>query len=216
MNRKEKQFIFSIKIPKITIKKSENSFENSFSSNSDELEKEKSNKIYLDLKNFNFEKEINENNIENFIFKKYNSQEITFHDNPKSQTLTKFEKEFKNRRNLIDFNNGQNVNEEKRNNQFDLYLNKRNKPKFNLNIWYLETEFENDNKNSCAITEVYFRRKKIENKNNTEKEGIKNESKNNSKTFFKKIDINNQKQKNKEEKKEEKNKNFSDIIKKTQ
>ena len=188
MNRKENQFIFTLKIGK----KSENSFDNSFSSNSNENKKVKSLRNDLDLKLCVFEKESNENKTENFIFKKYNSQEITYHDKPKNQRLSKFEKEFKDIRNLVDFNNTKNNNEEKQNNQSDLYLNKGNKPKFNLYIRELEKEFENDNKNNCPTIEVYLRRTKIKKINNIEKEGIKND-KNNSKIFFKKIDINNKK-----------------------
>ena len=62
--------------------------------------------------------------IQKILFlKKYNSQEITYHDNPKNKKLSEFEKKCKDIRNLIDFNNTQNNNEEKRRGQIDLYLN---------------------------------------------------------------------------------------------
>ena len=133
--------------------------------------------------------------------------------------MSEFDKQFIFRRNLIDLdiNKEQFNNEEKGNTQFELYLNKRNKPKFCINV--NELKKENNNKVNLPILEIYvginYKNKNIK-INNTEKEGIKIESRKNSKQLFKKIDINSIKEKNKEEIKEEKNKIFSEIIKKPQ
>ena len=191
------KYNFFLRNEKITRIKSEisviNVFKCKLSSSNNEQDKLKTPKNDCKIKKyFNFENQT-ESDIENktnFIFKKYNSQEISYNDNPKSQKLSEFEKEFKDIR-----NNTQNNNEEKQNSQSDSFLFKRNKPKFKLNIRELEKTIIK------SIIEIYFR--------------IKSESKNNSETFYKKIDIN-KKEKNKEEIKEEKNDCFSENIKKPQ